>query len=50
LQGTILDAAPYQPDIRIPAVLEEEELEQLSVTGRSRIPIDDDYARIACSI
>ena len=42
----MLDVAPYQPDVRLPLMLDEEdEAEQLSITGRSRLPVDDEYAR-----
>ncbi|ETI23324.1 hypothetical protein G647_05124 [Cladophialophora carrionii CBS 160.54] len=53
IQGCVLDARPYQPDVRVP-IEDEEEIEafqQLSITGRSRVPVDDDdYARLAHTI
>ena len=48
-QGCVLDAVPYRPDVRVP-ITDEEELEQLSITGRTRVPFDDDYNRIAHAI
>ena len=41
--------APYQPDVPLP-VIDEEDFEQLSITGRSRVPLDDDYARLTHTI
>ncbi|KAJ9612200.1 hypothetical protein H2200_003797 [Cladophialophora chaetospira] len=47
--GSVLDARPYQPDVRAPYV-EDDEIEQISITGRSRVPFDDEYARLANAI
>ncbi|KIW71261.1 hypothetical protein, variant 1 [Phialophora macrospora] len=54
LQGCVLDARSFQPDVRVPIPYDDEDLEalqQLSITGRSRVPVDDeDYARLAHNI
>lgn len=39
----------YRPDVFVSFTLEEE-LEQLSITGRSRVPVDDNYTRMAHAI
>jgi hypothetical protein len=50
-QGVVLEVALYQPDVRLPAARYEAAVhEQLSATGRSRVPIDDNAARIADAI
>ncbi|EXJ80283.1 hypothetical protein A1O1_08425 [Capronia coronata CBS 617.96] len=51
--GTVLDFEPYKPDIR--AVVSahgspRSPREQLSITGRSTVPIDPDYDRLATAI
>ncbi|KAI1617806.1 RNA recognition motif 2-domain-containing protein [Exophiala viscosa] len=51
INGTVLDVELYTPDIR-PVVLDDlDDLEipfqKLSVTGRSTVPVDSDYDRLA---
>lgn len=36
-------------DVRVP-IIDEEDFEQLAITGRSRVPVDDDYARLTHAI
>ncbi|KIW75843.1 hypothetical protein Z517_10588 [Fonsecaea pedrosoi CBS 271.37] len=50
IHGAVLDVASFQPDVRVVTELDEEHHEQLSVTGRSRVPFDPDYDRIAYAI
>ncbi|KIW27136.1 uncharacterized protein PV07_06904 [Cladophialophora immunda] len=50
IHGAVLDVAAFQPDVRVPTQFDEDHHEQLSVTGRSRVPFDPDYDRIAYAI
>ncbi|OAP57072.1 hypothetical protein AYL99_09185 [Fonsecaea erecta] len=50
IHEAVLDVAPFQPDVRVAAPFDEEHPEQLSVTGRSRVPFDPEYDRIAHAI
>ena len=45
-QNCFLDARLHQPDVRFP-LGNEDDLVQISVTGRSRVPLDGEYARLA---
>ncbi|KAK4940093.1 hypothetical protein LTR10_019722 [Elasticomyces elasticus] len=50
INGAVLDVELYTPDIR-PVVVDDVDLEipfeKLSVTGRSTVPVDSDYDRLA---
>ncbi|KIW97070.1 uncharacterized protein Z519_02462 [Cladophialophora bantiana CBS 173.52] len=50
IHGAVLDVIALQPDVRVVSEFDEEHHEQLSVTGRSRVPFDPDYDRIAFAI
>lgn len=49
-QGTVLDVEPYKPDVRPIVAQLAEALEQPSITGRSTVPFDPDYDRLAYAI
>ncbi|KIX98125.1 uncharacterized protein Z520_06205 [Fonsecaea multimorphosa CBS 102226] len=50
VNGAVLDAATFQPDVLVVSEYNQEQEEQLSVTGRSRVPFDPELDRIAYAI
>ncbi|KIW57228.1 hypothetical protein, variant 4 [Exophiala xenobiotica] len=48
--GAVLHAEAYSPDIVFHADDVEAPFEQLSITGRSTVPVDEDYDRLAYAI
>ncbi|KAK5289501.1 hypothetical protein LTR99_001470 [Exophiala xenobiotica] len=48
--GAVLHAEAYSPDIVFRADDLEAPFEQLSITGRSTVPVDEDYDRLAYAI
>ncbi|KIX10374.1 uncharacterized protein Z518_01456 [Rhinocladiella mackenziei CBS 650.93] len=47
IRGAVLGLEPFQPDVRDASQLAENPQEYLSITGRSTVPFDPDYDRLA---